>query len=143
MSSWGACADATSGTETTMTPARPIAPMTTPMSMRDPARPCRRTSPLPLSGRPRTTQQPNGRSSTTGRAAAPKAACRCSYRSGVRGSPRPLRLEADGAGHAGAAQAAVAHRVLVEVLLVVALGVPEVGGVGDLGGGRRVARCGK
>src|SRR4051794_217683 len=46
------------------------------------------------------------------------------------------RAGADGAAHARAAEAAVAHRVLVQVLLVVVLGVVERAGRGDLAGDR-------
>src|SRR5690349_24487672 len=44
-----------------------------------------------------------------------------------------LDAHADRAGDAGAAEAAVAVRHLVEVLLVVVLGVVERAGLGDLG----------
>src|SRR6185312_12389353 len=47
--------------------------------------------------------------------------------------------DADGAAHAGAADAAVAARILRQVLLVVVLGVVELGRVDDLGGDRAVA----
>src|SRR5438309_8076998 len=48
-------------------------------------------------------------------------------------------IEPDRAADPGATQAAVAPRVLVEVLLVVVLGVIERAGLGDLGGYVRVA----
>src|SRR5207247_1405173 len=50
--------------------------------------------------------------------------------------------EPDGAGDAGAAESAVAHRVLREVLLVVRLGVVERAGRRDLGRDLAVA-CGR
>src|SRR6266540_1420805 len=46
----------------------------------------------------------------------------------------PRLRDAHGAGEASPAEAAVAVRVLAEVLLVVVLGVEELGGLADLGG---------
>src|SRR5712664_4119294 len=53
---------------------------------------------------------------------------------------RPGRLQTGGADDAGAAEAAVAGGVLGEVLLVIVLGVVELGGVDDLGGDLVVTR---
>ena len=46
----------------------------------------------------------------------------------------------DRAGHAGAAEAAIAARILGEILLVIVLGEIERSGLGDLGGDRARAR---
>src|SRR5262249_57707044 len=59
-------------------------------------------------------------------------------------SPRRLRHligEADGAAHAGAAEAAIARRVLCQILLVVVLGKIECRRIQDLGGDRIEAPC--
>src|SRR5262249_15663558 len=57
-----------------------------------------------------------------------------------RSALRALReLDADGAGDAGAAEAAVAAGILGQVLLVVVLGVVELGRGDDLGGDGAVA----
>src|SRR5690349_12160531 len=61
--------------------------------------------------------------------------------------PAPLAsgfdADADRAGHAGAADAAVAGRVLGQVLLVIVLGVVELAGRDDLGGDRAIALGGE
>src|SRR5579885_875460 len=68
---------------------------------------------------------------------------RCGFSAPAARLYAPLRLgreEADGTGDAGAAEAAVAVRILREVLLVVVLGVVERPGLRDLGGDLAVAR---
>src|SRR5262249_21030982 len=49
--------------------------------------------------------------------------------------------DADRAAHAGAAEAAIAHRVLRQILLVVVLGKIELRRVEDFGGDRIEAPC--
>src|SRR5262249_12575775 len=49
---------------------------------------------------------------------------------------RHLIGDADGAAHAGAAEAAIAHRVLRQILLVVVLGKIECRRIEDFGGDR-------
>src|SRR5689334_10553032 len=53
-----------------------------------------------------------------------------------------LDLDANRAAHAGAAEAAVAVRILRQVLLVIVLGVVELGRGTDLGRNRAVAGFG-
>src|SRR5262249_52572147 len=54
---------------------------------------------------------------------------------------RRLMGDADRAAHGGAAEAAIAHRVLRQILLVVVLGKIELRRVEDFGGDRIEAPC--
>src|SRR5689334_22348783 len=67
--------------------------------------------------------------------------CRASWPEQV--AADALRADADRAAHAGAAEPAVAVRVLAQVLLVIVLGVVEHRRRQDLGGDRRVAGAGE
>src|SRR5262249_5501168 len=56
---------------------------------------------------------------------------------------RRVDADADGAGHAGAAEAAITRRVLGEILLMIVFGKIERTGGRDLGGDGTEALCGK